>query len=65
MIEHHTYTFTLKHVDGTKVSVEGNKETVPEVLEDFKTFMLACGYHHQNIEDIIMEDSDDGYLDGN
>ncbi len=46
------YTFTLIHDDGTKVSVEGNKESVTDVLEDFKSFMLACGYHHENISDI-------------
>ncbi len=65
MIDHHVYTFTLTHVDGCKITVEGNKETVTEVLEDFKTFMLACGYHPDNIDDINNDGRSDGYLDGN
>lgn len=49
------YTFMLTHEDGTTISVSGNKETVTEILEDFKAFMLGCGYHHNNVEDINNE----------
>ncbi len=59
------YTFMMNHDDGTMISVSGNKETATEVLEDFKTFLLGVGYHHNTVEDIIMEDTSHGYISGN
>lgn len=55
------YTFMLTHDDGTTISVSGSKETVTDVLEDFKTFMLGCGYHPDNIEAINNEGETNGY----
>ncbi len=51
------YNFSLVHTDGTAISVCGNKEGITEVLEDFKTFLLACGYHHKCVDDIILDDT--------
>lgn len=39
------FTFTMYDPDDErKVSLEGQAETVPEVLEYFLSFMKGCGY---------------------
>ncbi len=38
------YNFTMYHEDGTKISLTGNKITLDDVLEDFKSFLLGCTF---------------------
>ncbi len=47
------YEFIMMHADGTEVRVKGNKEGIIEMLEDYKSFLLACTYQPGNVDRII------------
>ena len=49
------YTFAMIHGDGTKTYLSGSKEYIGDVLEDFKTFLLGCTFHPDNVDQIDMD----------
>ena len=46
------YVFTMYHEDGTIMSLEGNKERIDDVLEDFKTFLLGSTFSPELVDAI-------------
>ena len=40
--------------DTTNVVVESNAVTLPEILEDFKEFLMACGYQIKPSEQLAL-----------
>ncbi len=50
MTDEQRYTFTMRHYDGTVLTLSGNKEGIHEVLEDFKTFLVGATFHPNNID---------------
>lgn len=47
------YHFVMRHYDGTIVRVSGCKEGICEMLEDYKSFLLACTFQSYNVNKII------------
>ncbi len=54
------YTFMMTHDDSTAISVTGSKECITDVIEDFKSFLLAVGYAHENVSCIQFEYENSG-----
>ena len=52
------YKFSISHDDGTIVSVMGNKEVITDVLDDFKSLLLAAGFHPDNVNAINYGEDD-------
>jgi len=52
--------FTLSaewaHGDSLKVTHEFDKEYLPDVIEQFQTFLKGCGYHFNGDLDLVTED---------
>ncbi len=46
------YEFIMRHRDGTVVSVKGYKEGICEMLEDYKSFLLACTFQSYNVDQV-------------
>jgi Tat protein secretion system quality control protein TatD with DNase activity len=58
-------TFTYEHtnlenehmrIPAVKVSVQTDAVGIEEVAEQFKYFLLACGYHPDNVRELFGED---------
>jgi hypothetical protein len=43
--------------DTTNVVVESTAITLPDILEDFKEFLMACGYSIKPSEDLVIYDT--------
>lgn len=52
-----TYEFKIKLCDGTEVCLSGNKETVDDVVEDFKQFLLGAGYSPTWVSRVSIDDN--------
>lgn len=44
------YSFTMRQSDGVEIKVSSSKQKLDDVLEDFKTFLIACGYSERLVE---------------
>ncbi len=55
------YTFTMYHEDGTILSLTGNKVTLDDVIEDFKTYLLGCTFSHELVDQIWRGSEPEGY----
>jgi hypothetical protein len=42
--------------DNTNVTIESNSESLPDLLEDFRRFLLACGFTIDGEIDIVKDD---------
>lgn len=57
------FTLTAEHMDlqgnptGDKITVEFNKEYLPEVLEQMELFLRGVGFSHTGVLDFIDEDT--------
>ena len=59
MVEESRYTFHLRHCDGTEITLTGNKETLPDILEDFRNFLLGCTFEGDTINRCFGEFGED------
>ncbi len=55
------YVFTMYLADGTLLSLEGNKITIDEMIEDFKTFLLGCTFSSELVHNIWREQEPEGH----
>jgi hypothetical protein len=51
-MEKDRYTFSMNHHDGTYVVISGDKQTIDDVLDDFKSFLLACTFSSELVDTI-------------
>ncbi len=54
------YTFTMYHEDGTIMSLTGNKLSVDDILEDFKSFLLGCTFSDKLVGNIWRDEEPGG-----
>ena len=45
--------------DTTNITIESDAQTLPDVLEDFKGFLMACGYYVNPGDSIVIESEDE------
>lgn len=55
------YTFSFTACDGTVVTLEGNKETIDDILEDFKDFLKGCTFSPEVVNQIGREENSGSY----
>ncbi len=53
------YTFSNIEEDGTTVTIEGNKDQIDDVIEDFKAFLLACTFSPCLVEQLFRQESEE------
>lgn len=41
--------------DTSTITLESEAVSLPEILEDFKSFLMACGYAVEYTDDIVIE----------
>lgn len=49
------YEFKMTQHDGTVVILQGNKERLPELFEDFVQWLSGCGYSNKTIANLLGE----------
>jgi hypothetical protein len=49
-VETQKYQFKMIQCDGTKIVLNGHRETLEDVMEDFKQFLAGCGYGQSTID---------------
>ncbi len=63
-IDEQRYTFTMQLYDGPTLTMSGNSERMPDIVEDFKKFLLGCGFHPENVETINCDGGNTTQNDG-
>jgi len=52
------YTF-ISEQNGLKVTVELEDEQLSEIVESFKGFLLATGFHPKTVKDVLVPEDED------
>jgi hypothetical protein len=45
--------------DTTNVTIESNAVTMPQLIEDFKDFLAACGFPISHNDNLIIEEEEE------
>ena len=52
------YTFTMHYEDGTVLSLTGNKITLFDILDDFRSYLRGCTFDEKLVDRILHLDEE-------
>lgn len=56
MEEHYTtYTLKMESCDGSVITFTGHAETLPEIMQDIRQWLLGSGFHPNTVNEYIEE----------